>query len=377
MADKAEIGFSRSEEGTLVLNLSGSWRSSDPLPPAGSFENQIYAEPLAGRVSFDTSNLKVWDSALMTFLIKVRNLCADNDIELDMDGLPEGARRLLRLASAVPERKGARKEEVHVPFIERVGESTIEAGRSATETIAFLGEATRAFWAMFRGKAQFLRSDLFLYIEECGAQALPIVSLISLLVGLIIGFVGGVQLEMFGAQIYMANLVGVAMVRSLAAIMTAIIMAGRTGASYAAQLGTMQVNEEIDALVTLGISPMEFLVLPRMMALMIMMPLLVLYADLLGVLGGAFVGISVFGITPMEYFQQTKLAIPLRHVWIGLLQGWVFGILVAIAGCLRGMQCGRSAWEVGAATTSAVVTSIVWIISSCAIMTVIFQQLGI
>jgi phospholipid/cholesterol/gamma-HCH transport system permease protein len=203
---------------------------------------------------------------------------------------------------------------------------------------------------MFRGKAQFLRSDLFLYIEECGAQALPIVSLISFLVGLIIGFVGAVQLEMFGAQIYVANLVGVAMVRSLAAIMTGIIMAGR---------------------------PIEFLVLPRMMALMIMMPLLILYADLLGVLGGALVGITIFGITPMEYFQQTKIAIPLRHVWIGVLQGWVFGVLVAIAGCLRGMQCGRSAWEVGAATTSAVVTAIVWIITSCAIMTVIFQQLGI
>jgi phospholipid/cholesterol/gamma-HCH transport system permease protein len=377
MAERAEIGFSRPEEGTLVLNLSGSWRSSDPLPPPDSFQNQLYTESMTRRVSFTSDGLTVWDSAFMTFLLKVKDLCIDNDIELDLDGLPEGAGRLLQLASAVPERKGARKEVVRVPFLEKVGTSAMEAGESTVKTITFLGEATRAFWAMFRGKAQFVRSDLVLYIEECGAKALPIVSLISFLVGLIIGFVGAVQLEMFGAQIYMANLVGVAMVRSLAAIMTGIIMAGRTGASYAAQLGTMQVNEEIDALRTLGISPMEFLVLPRMLALMIMMPLLVLYADLLGILGGALVGTTIFGITPMEYFQQTKIAIPLKHVWIGVFQGWVFGILVAIAGCLRGMQCGRSAWEVGAATTSAVVTAIVWIISSCAIMTVIFQQLGL
>lgn len=377
MAKHAQIGFSRPEEGTLVLSLSGSWKSSDPLPPPDSFENQLSSESMTRRVSFGSSGLTGWDSALMTFLIKIKDLCAAQGVELDLEGLPEGARRLLKLAAAVPERTGARKEAVNVPFVERVGTSAIEAGQSSIKTITFLGEATRALWAMVRGKAQFLRSDLFLYLEECSAQALPIVSLISFLVGLIIGFVGAVQLEMFGAQIYVANLVGVAMVRSLAAIMTGIIMAGRTGASYAAQLGTMQVNEEIDALITLGISPMEFLVLPRMIALMIMMPLLVLYADLLGILGGALVGVTIFGITPMEYFQQTKIAIPLRHVWIGVLQGWVFGILVAIAGCLRGMQCGRSAWEVGAATTSAVVTSIIWIISSCAIMTVIFQQLGI
>jgi phospholipid/cholesterol/gamma-HCH transport system permease protein len=230
---------------------------------------------------------------------------------------------------------------------------------------------------LFRGKAQYLRSDLFLFIQESGVQALGIVSLISLLVGVILAFVGAVQLEMFGAEIYVANLVGLATVRAMAAIMTGIVLAGRTGASYAAQLGTMQVNEEIDALRTLGISPMEFLVMPRMVALILMTPLLCLYADLMGIMGGALVGVGMLDITPMEYFEQTKAAIPIRHIWVGLFQGTVYGVLVAVAGCLRGMQCGRSAWEVGAAATSAVVTGIIWIIASCAIMTMIFNQLGI
>jgi len=230
---------------------------------------------------------------------------------------------------------------------------------------------------MFGGKARFRRSDLFLNLQECGAQALPIVSLISLLVGLILAFVGAIQLKMFGAQIYVASLVGIAMVRVMGAIMTGIIMAGRTGASFAAQLGTMQVNEEIDALQTMGFSAMEFLVLPRMLALFIMMPLLCLYADLMGILGGFVVGVGMLDLGVMEYFNQTKEAVGLTNLWIGLFHGAVFGVIIALAGCMRGIQCGRSASDVGDATTSAVVTSIVSIIVATAIITIVCNTLGI
>jgi len=171
--------------------------------------------------------------------------------------------------------------------------------------------------------------------------------------------------------------VGISMVRVMGAIMTGIIMAGRTGASFAAQLGTMQVNEEIDALQTMGIPPMEFLVLPRMLALSLMMPLLCLYADLMGVLGGFIVGVGILDLGVMEYFNQTKGSIKLSYLWIGLSYGAVFGVLVALSGCMRGMQCGRSASAVGDATTAAVVTSIVSIIVATAIMTVIYNIIGI
>ena len=214
-------------------------------------------------------------------------------------------------------------------------------------------------------------------MQDCGIHALPIVSLISLLVGLILGFVGAVQLVMFGAQIYVANLVAISMVRVMGAIMAGIIMAGRTGAAFAAQLGTMQVNEEIDAFKTMGISPMDFLVLPRMMGLTLMMPLLVLYADLMGILGGMIVGVGMLDLNVMQYYLQTKGSLNLFDLFIGVFQGMVFGVLVAVAGCLRGMQCGRSASAVGDAATSAVVTGIVSIIVATAIITVMCNVLGI
>jgi phospholipid/cholesterol/gamma-HCH transport system permease protein len=230
---------------------------------------------------------------------------------------------------------------------------------------------------LFTGKARFQRHDLWLIIQQTGVQALPIVSLISLLVGLILAFVGAVQLRKFGAQIYVADLVGIGMVRVLGAIMTGVIMAGRTGASFAAELGTMQVNEEIDALKTLGIPPIEFLVLPRMLALMLMMPLLCFYADLMGLLGGLIVGVNMLNLNLMEYINETRSIVDLTNIWIGIFHGFVFGVLVALSGCFRGMQCGRSAAAVGQATTSAVVTSIVCIVVATAIITLICEVLGI
>ncbi len=372
-----ELSISRPTDNTLLLRLSGSWKMGQALPSANEVEKQIESGTGIERIVFDTQELSLWDTGLLTFIIKVRNLCFTRKIQLDSQGLPEGARQLLALASAVPEKKGARGETVRESFLSRVGEDAIAFGRSSREMLDFIGEASIAFFRFLTGRAQFRRSDLILIIQECGAQALPIVSLISLLVGLILAFIGAVQLMIFGAQIYVANLVGIAMVRVMGAIMTGIIMTGRTGASFAAQLGTMQVNEEIDALKTLGISPMEFLVLPRMLALVLMMPLLCLYANLMGILGGVIVGVGMLDLGLMEYYNQTKAGVGLDDLAIGLFHGVVFGVLVALAGCLRGLQCGRSASAVGDATTSAVVTGIVSIIVATAIITLLTNILGI
>lgn len=377
MGTPLRITYTVAEGRILLLTLSGSWRIRDPIPTSEEFENRLFAAGEVTNVSFDGREIITWDSALPIFLKKIKLVCDREGIGLDPSGLPEGAGDLLRLATTVPEREDMRREDIKRSFLVKVGTSTIDAGHSWRETLTFLGEIVIATGRFFRGNAQYLKSDLFLFIQESGAQALGIVGLISFLVGVILAFIGAEQLAMSGAEIYVANLVGLATVRAMAAIMTGIVLAGRTGASYAAQLGTMQVNEEIDALRTLGISPIEFLVMPRMMALILMTPLLCLYADLLGILGGAVVGIGLFGITPIEYYQQTRAAIPMVNIWVGLFQGAVYGVLVAVAGCLRGMQCGRSAWDVGAAATSAVVTGITWIIASCAVMTMIFNQLGI
>jgi phospholipid/cholesterol/gamma-HCH transport system permease protein len=340
-------------------------------------EKTLEADSEAKRLRFRTDKLANWDSGLLTFLLQVQAVCSRRGIVAELEGLPEGVRRLLRLATAVPERKGAARTKARISFLSRVGSATVDFGTSTVEIVGFIGETFVAFMKMLGGKANFRWSDMLRIVQESGAEALPIVSLISLLVGLILAFVGAVQLKIFGAEIYVAALVGVAMVRVMGAIMTGIIMAGRTGASFAAELGTMQVNEEIDALKTLGISPMEFLVLPRMVALAVMMPLLCLYADLMGILGGLIVGVFMLDLNPVEYFNNTREAVTLTFLWVGLFHSAVFGVLVALSGCMRGMQCGRSASAVGVAVTSAVVTGIVSIIVATALITVICDVIGI
>jgi phospholipid/cholesterol/gamma-HCH transport system permease protein len=362
---------------TLRVSLSGHWKLGGELPGADQVQQKLQDNPRVRNLVFDTRQLASWDTGLLTFLTNVHIFCAQQRINFNSDGLPEGAKKLLALASAVPEKKDARPAEARVSFLTYLGNETVNFFQSSGELLAFIGDAVIAVQRLMQGKAQYRRSDLGLILQAVGAQALPIVSLICFLVGLILAFIGAIQLQLFGAQIYVADLVGIAMVRLMAAIMTGIVMAGRTGGAFAAQLGTMQVNQEIDALKTLGISPMEFLVLPRMLALALMMPLLCLYANVMGILGGMVVGVGMLDIGFIQYYNETAKAVGLWNLGIGLFSGCVFGVIVALAGCMRGMQCGRSASAVGDAATSAVVTAIVGIIVSTAVITVLCNILGI
>ena len=337
---------------------------------------EIEKSPLPSKVIFETRVLAGWDSGLLTFLLAVLTRCTQLGVEVDRHGLPEGVRRLLALATAVPARPARRSPEPE-PLLVRVGDATIGWWRGCGDMLAFIGEAFLSLLRLFSGKARFRRSDFLFVVQDCGARSLPIVALINLLVGLILAFVGAIELRRFGAEIYVADLVGIGMLRDIAPIMTGIIVTGRTGASFAAQLGTMEANQEIDALRTLGIPPMDFLVLPRLLALSLMMPLLCLYADLMGVAGGLVVGGSMLGISPVQYLLETKHAIHLNDLFLGLFMSAVFGVLVALAGCLRGVRSGRSASAVGEATTSAVVTGIVSIVVATAIITGIAYVLGI
>jgi len=360
----------------LCLQLSGDWRFQSGIPNLDPLLTPILdAHP--EKLSFDCQQLGEWDSGLMIFLVNLINICQQNNIQVLQETLPTGVQKLLQLAFAVPERKGARRAVLGQPVLARIGNVTIEMHRNWSDLLAFVGELFFGFLNFLRGRARFRYSDLFYQIECAGPSALMIITLISVLIGMILAFVGAVQLRMFGAEIFIANLVGLGMAREMGAMMTAIIMAGRTGAAYAAQLGSMQVNEEIDALKTMGISPIEFLVFPRMLALFLTMPLLCIYADFMGIIGGAIVSATMLDISFFQYFQQIQGFVPLKHFGVGIFKAGVFGVLVATAGCFRGLQCGRSAAAVGFAATSAVVTSIVLIIVADAIITIIFQLMGI
>ena len=362
------------KSGVGVIQFSGQWRLGKTAPAVDELFCVLGETPYTG-LMFDCESLAGWDSSLLTCLARLISYCKDHGVSCDRNGLPEGVKKLLNLAEAVPEAEQTPGGESS-GVLSTIGTETFALVDSFSQMIIFIGEAFLAFGRLITGRARFRWRELFYLMGECGAQALPIVSLIAFLVGVILAFVSAVQLKMFGATIYVANMVGLAMARDMGAMMAGIIMAGRTGAAFAAQIGTMQVNEEIDALRTLGISPMDFLVLPRLLALTLMMPLLCIYADFMGILGGAFATVTMSEVTLEQYFYQTQEGVPLIHFASGILKSGVYGILVAMAGCLRGIQCGRSAQAVGEAATAAVVSGIVWIVVSCAVITVVYFMIG-
>jgi len=361
----------------LLVKLSGySREQSEPLG-IGVVREALDHARRARVLSFESAGIIGWDSRFVAFIRKCAELCRTRNIEFRDEGLPEGVRRLLRLAQAVPERTDARHESVKPQLLQNLGERAMRGGRGALEMFTFLGENLVALANLFRRRAQFRWSDAFLAMQECGPQALGIVAMINFLVGLILAFVGAIELKRFGASIYVADLVGIATVREMGCIMTGIILSGRTGAAFAAQLGTMKVNEEISALETFGISPVEFLVLPRMVALILVMPFLCAFADLISMAGGFVVSISMLDVTATEYLTRTIHAIQLKSFLLGIGKGSFFGFVVAYAGCFRGMQSGYSAAAVGEATTKAVVTGITAIVASDGIFAVLCNALHI
>jgi phospholipid/cholesterol/gamma-HCH transport system permease protein len=373
---KRRIEIAKVDGTTSCVHLAGTWRLGDGLPTDAELAHDIELASAAPRVTFETENLGDWDSSLVTFLAGLTDGLRARHIALDGSGLPETMRRLLGLLAAAPE-SDLRSSPPRASWVVRLGTWAIAGRHAVIAGIDFLGEATIALGRLILGRARHRRSDLFHEVQEAGVRALPIVTLISFLLGMIMAFVGGVTLRNFGATIYVADLVAIAMVRELSAIMTAIIMAGRTGSAYAAELGTMRVSQETDALVTMGISPMEFIVIDRLVALSLMMPLLCIYADFVGIVAGGVVAVKVLKLTGGQYWQEIGQAITMTTFLIGIVKSAVFGVLVAMCGCLAGLRAGRSAAAVGNAATSAVVSAIVWIIATDGVFAIVLYLLGI
>ncbi|MBS1210660.1 MAG: mlaE [Proteobacteria bacterium] len=365
----AHVEFDR-QDTLLRVHCSGTWDWNSPQPALPD------ASAWAGltRVALSADEGGDPDGALLAWLLGLCRVAAGHALSIDTAGLPSGPQKLLALALAVPPQTD-HPDDPNPGFFESLGKISLHVWSDLPLALAFTGEVVQGLGRMLRGKARFRRRELFWLIEANGPRALPIASLISFLVGTILAYMGAVQLAQFGAQIYIADLVAIGMVREIGALMTGVILAGRTGAAYAAQIGTMQVNEEVDALRTLGISPIDHLVLPRLLALVLMVPLLTLYAGVVGIIAGMLIATTVFGVGLREYLHETVLALSWTHILIGMFKGTVYGALVAFSGCWRGMQCGRSAQAVGEATTSAVVTSILLITVSASVLTIVFQRL--
>jgi phospholipid/cholesterol/gamma-HCH transport system permease protein len=363
------------DQETFSLLLRGDWVQGTGSADFDTLRSELGLTQ-ARRLTVDGAELGRWDSILMAFLLQCHNYCAQEGIEFDCRHLPDAASRLLDVATSVPPLQQA--QEPATSSLVSLNPLRWFAGflEGLTETLEFIGEVAIALFRLVIGKANTRFSDFRHFCYQAGPDAFAIISLTSVLVGMILAYLGAVQLQQFGAEVYVADLVVIGMLREMGALMTAVVMAGRTGAAYAAQLGTMQTNEEIDAITTMGISPVEFLVVPRMLALIAVMPLLTIYANLLGIVGGGIVA-GGMGITPLQYISQAETAIGFNHIVVGLIKSAVFALLIAVAGCRSGINSGRSSAAVGQAATEAVVTAVVYLIVADAAINIIFQQVGI
>lgn len=297
-------------------------------------------------------------------------------LTLDLSRLPKNIRDMLTLALKV-ENRPPKDAASQSGLLERIGKKSFIIYEQVKSALRFMHETNLSLLRFFSGRAIWRRKDFWFIFGDCSYKAVGIIALVSFLVGLILAFVGALQLRTFGAGIYVASMVALGMTRIMAAIMVGIIMAGRTGSSYAATLGTMQVNEEIDALKTLGIKISDYLVTPRLVSLVVTIPFLTLLADALGILGGAVVGVSFLDLSSSSYFDYSIKALSLKNILVGLMHSVVYGIIISLCGCYEGLNAGRDADSVGKATTGAVVTALVWMIVATGVLTVILEEMGI
>lgn len=356
-----------------VLQFCGDWLLKNRRTHFEKIGRTLETNCNIASLKIDATQVGEYDSALISFLFRIYEICSQRTIAFDIQSIPEGPRALLKLAVAVPEAdEASRKSGDKKGLFKKVGYRAIGVFSNFNSVSEFIGETAISFVLALTGRARFRLRDLLLQIQRCGPEALPIVALISFLLGLILAFVGAIQLAKYGSEIFVADLVGIAMVREMGAIMVGIVMSGRTGAAFAAELGSMKINDEISAFKTFGISPMEFLVFPRILALLLMFPLLTIFADVIGMIGGLVIGIGMFDISYEQYASRSIAALNLVQLSTGIGKSLIFGIIVGVIGCRQGIACEKSSSGVGLATTSAVVQSITWIIVADAIFAVIF-----
>jgi len=366
---RLEAGPAGSE---CLVKVGGDWRLSEPVPSWIG----VLGKRTGASVRVVPDELGKWDTSLVLFLVHGRAWCAQSKKDFHADALPENLQSLLRQVAGMGAPKPIAKAPVK-PSWALVGTMAKKMVSHALEIVPFVGECTLGFIGVVKKPCRFRWMDCLVEMQQCWVSSLPIVSLVSFLVGVILAFQAAIQLRQFGAAVFVADLVGLAVVREMGPMMAAVVVAGGTGAGFAAQLGNMKVDQEIDALETLGISSVDFLALPRLLAAAVMMPILALYANVLGILGGMFVSATMLDIPATAYWIETQNRVGFSDVTSGLIKSLFFGLAVGLAGCLRGMKCDRSAAGVGAATSSAVVTGITLIVLADALFAMIFNVLGI
>ncbi len=362
-------------ENHYIISLYGQWLAKNNNIPSFSCDH-LKKIPANQTLYFDTKNLKNWDSGLIIFLWDIKCQATHYHLKVSDDNLPKSAQELLSLLHESKEEAPKKQLAPFRPFY-TIGGWTIKGLTNLGITIQMLKEVAIGVFKSFAGRSYMRIVDLITDIQNAGPSALLIISIVNFLVGAILGFVGAVQLRRFAADAYVANLVSIATVREMAAVMSAIVISGRTGGAYAARISTMQSNEEIDALKVLGVSIMDYLILPSMLSLVITMPLLYLYGCFMGILGGLIVSIFMLKVSIIGFLQQSFNAVAFNQFVFGSVKTVAFAIFIGVSSCYIGLKSGRSAVDVGLAATRAVVTGIVGVIAIDAIFAVIADMIGI
>ena len=364
----------KTKKNEAVLNFLTSEQENGSVGEFSETLKQIKEQNIT-TVFAETSD-KQFSSLLVSEIYAWSQKIKEANLNFNFERLPKNLRDLLSL-SLKPANIPPQKSAVSATWLENIGQKAYISYNHVRSALTFIHECFVSLGRFLIGRAIYRRKDFWFIFEDCSYKAVAISALVSFLVGLILAFVGALQLRSFGASIYVASMVALGMTRIMAAIMIGIIMAGRTGSSYAATLGTMQVNEEIDALKTLGIKITDYLVAPRLIALVVTIPFLTILADFLGILGGAVVGVWFLGLSPVSYWEYSLNALNMTNTIVGLVHSLVYGFIVGICGCYAGLTAGRDADAVGRATTNAVVTALVWMIVATGILTVLMEVLGL
>ncbi|MGZ3557997.1 MAG: MlaE family lipid ABC transporter permease subunit [Thermodesulfobacteriota bacterium] len=360
--------------GEVLLFLSGRIEVEN-LHLFASEADALMTQMTPRKLLVDLSNVEYLDSAGALGLLQLEDRAKARSIPFQFDHMTEEAKRIMGLINPKALTMKPLVSEEKSNIIEQIGDGSLKIFNDIVSIITFSGDLTIAVIYSFIHPRSIRWEDLLFYMKRAGMQGLPIVGLINFLLGLIIAFMSSLQLKQFGANIYVAQLVGVAMVTELGPIMTAIIVAGRSGSAFAAEIGTMKVNEEVDALLSMGFDPTRFLAIPKVLAAMLVVPVLTLYADFFGIAGGSVVGVLGLDITLYTYVQETMKVISVMDIIKSLIKSLVFAVLIAGIGCQRGFQVRGGAEAVGSATTSAVVAAIFLIIVTDSAFAILFTYI--
>ncbi len=377
MAENGASFEAKQADGELVIALRGRWTIG--LVAAVNSQAAALRPGGARRARFDLTAVEAIDSAGAWVISRTRAALQAAGLDVTIEGGGPAQEALLDkvLAAGLPPPAERHPHHYFIHIVERIGAALIGFFKQGRDLLSFFGAVTIAFLRLFRQPRRIKFVAFIAHIEQTGLNALPIIGLISFLIGVVLAYQGADQLRRFGAQIFTVNLVGVSVLREMGILLTSIIVAGRTGSAFTAQIGTMQVNEEIDAMRTLGLDPLDMLVLPRVMALVVALPLLAFYSDILALTGGGIAAVFLLGMTPTQFITQLNHAVTLNHFLVGISKAPVFAMLISIVGCFEGLRVTGSAESVGRLTTQSVVEGLFLVIVFDAMFSILFSFLHI